>query len=175
MTTESLEHRIERLETMAAIGQLPIRYAVAVDARDLDAWVSLFIPEVQVGRSDFGRQALRAYIEPRLRTFGRSMHQICGHRIELDPEDPDRASGLTYCRAEHEVGDRWIVMAICYFDAYQRVEGEWYFSRRRERHWYVADINEHPQAVDFDSWKRERPADLPDAFATWAPFWAGQD
>lgn len=172
MSEGNLEERLERLESRWAISQLPIRYAVAVDSRDLDGWVSLFIPDVQVGRSNFGRQALRDYIEPRLRTFRRSMHQICGQRIDLDPADPDRASGLTYCRAEHEVEDRWIVMAICYFDTYQRVDGEWFFARRRERHWYAADINEHPQLVGFDSWKKEqRPPELPEAFETWAGFW----
>jgi hypothetical protein len=168
---ETLELRLDRLESRAAIGQLAIRYALAIDGRDLDEWVGLFIPDVQVGRSAYGRAALRDYIEPRLRSFGRSMHQICGHRIDLDLNDPDAASGLVYCRAEHEVGDRWIIMAICYFDTYSRVDGDWFFRRRKERHWYSVDVNEHPQSVEFDSWKRERPADLPDAFPNWSAFW----
>ena len=44
-------------------------------------------------------------------------------------------------------------MAICYFDDYRRVDGEWLFSRRRERHWYAVDVTERPQAVDFESWE----------------------
>lgn len=167
-----LAERLDRVESRLAIGQLPIRYAMAVDARDVDAWVSLFIPDVQVGRDEFGRDALREQIDPLLQTFRRSVHQICGHRIELAADDVDRATGATYCRAEHEVDERWIVMAICYFDDYQRVEGEWLFGRRRERHWYAADVNEHPQSVAFDSWHGGPPA-LPDAFPTWASFWAG--
>src|SRR5687767_14517485 len=103
-----LEHRLAAVESRLAIGQLPIRYAMAVDGRDLDAWVSLFVPDVRIGRTASGRDALRAWIEPQLRTFVRSIHQIVGHRVDLDPEDPDRASGATYCRAEHEVDDRWI-------------------------------------------------------------------
>ena len=121
--SDDLAERLERVESRLAIGQLPIRYAMAIDARDVDTWVSLFIPDVQVGRDVFGHDALRAQIDPLLRTFGRSVHQICGHRIELDDADTDRATGATYCRAEHEVDDRWIVMAICYFDDYQRVDG----------------------------------------------------
>ena len=67
-------------------------------------------------------------------------------------------------------------MAICYFDEYRRVEGEWYFSRRREKHWYAADINEHPQAVGFDSWKATAHGpSLPGLFPTWEPFWAPRD
>jgi hypothetical protein len=166
---DDLLERLDRVEAQLAIGQLPIRYAMAVDGRDLDAWVSLFVPDVQVGRDRFGREALRDFIEPSLRTFRRSVHQICGHRVEL--VDADHATGATYCRAEHEVGDRWIVMAICYFDEYRRVDGEWLFSRRRERHWYAADIIEHPQAVGFDSWGSGAAPGLPDAFPTWSPFW----
>ena len=165
-----LQVRIDAIESRLAIGQLPIRYALAVDGRDLDAWVALFVPDVRVGRDGVGRAALRAYIDGPVRTFRRSVHQICGHRIDLDADDPDRATGAVYCRAEHEVDDRWIVMAICYFDQYRRVDDEWLFERRRERHWYAADVNEHPQAVGFDSWHGDPPA-LPDELPTWSAFW----
>ena len=169
---DELAARLDAIESRLEIGQLPIRYAMAVDGRDVDAWLALFVPDVQVGRAQVGREALRGYIEPALRTFRRSVHQICGHRVDLDPDDPDRASGATYCRAEHEVGDRWIVMAICYFDDYQRVHGEWLFRRRREKHWYAADIAQHPQAVDFQGWDNAGTPALPGAFPTWEPFWS---
>jgi hypothetical protein len=131
------------------------------------------VPDVKVTREISGRAALAEQIDAMLRWFRRSIHQICGHRIVLDPDDVDRASGYTYCRAEHEVGDRWIVMAICYFDDYERVDGEWLFRRRKEKHWYSADINEHPQAVDFDSWNAGGgpPPALPGDFPTWHAFW----
>ena len=168
-----LLRRLDRLESHLEIQQLPIRYALAVDGRDVDAWVRLFVPDVDLGRRGRGRAALREFIDPQLRWFRRSIHQICGHRVELG-DDPDLASGAVYCRAEHEVGDRWIVMAICYFDDYQRVEGEWLFRRRRERHWYAADVTERPQAVGFDSWGTSPEAPwLPEGFPTWARFWSG--
>lgn len=166
-----LAERVERIEARLAIGQLPIRYAMAVDGRDLDAWVGCFRPDVDMGRHGSGREALRRYIEPRIRGFYRSVHQICGHRIELT--GPDTATGAVYCRAEHEVGERWIVMAICYFDEYARVGGEWFFSRRRERHWYAADVSERPQAVGFTGWDPDDVPALPGAFPTWAAFWDG--
>ncbi|MGW2287450.1 nuclear transport factor 2 family protein [Streptomyces phaeochromogenes] len=165
----SLEDRIDCIESHLAIQQLPIRYALAVDARDLDAWAGCFRPDVEMGRHGRGREALLAYIEPLVRGFRRSVHQICGHRIEFT--DRDTATGSVYCRAEHEVGDRWIVMAICYRDDYARVDGEWYFSRRREQHWYAADVTERPQAVGFNGWEGSGEPALPDAFPSWAPFW----
>jgi len=166
--TES--ERLDRIEAQLAIGQLPIRYALAVDARDVDAWLDLFVPDVQVGRDRFGREALRENIEPALQTFYRSMHQICGHRIEL--LEADNARGAVYCRAEHEVRDRWIVLAVCYFDTYRRVDGEWLFVRRKERHWYSAGVNEHPQDVGFHGWPEgSKPPRLPAELEAWASFW----
>jgi hypothetical protein len=169
-----LAGRIERIEAQLAIQQLAVRYAMAVDARDIDAWVACFRPDVHMGRHGAGREALRRYIDPMVRRFYRSVHQVCGHRIELaGPGNPDRATGAVYCRAEHEVGEQWIVMAICYFDQYARVDGEWFFSRRRERHWYAADLTRTPQSVQFAGWSGSSEPALPAEFGSWAPFWDG--
>lgn len=171
--SEDLARRIDRLESLAAIQQLPIRYALAVDGRDLDAWTGLFIPDVNCGRAGSGRAVLRSLIEPAVRTFYRSIHQICGHRVEFD--DADHAHGVVYCRAEHEDGGKWIVMAIAYFDTYERRGGEWFFVRRREKHWYSADWEERPTAP-FNGWPgHDLPPNLPADFASWNPFWAGSD
>ena len=167
----TMTERIERIEAHLAIQQLAIRYAMAVDARDMDAWAGCFRPDVDMGRHGTGREALRRYIDPMVRRFYRSVHQICGHRIQLTTEDA--ATGAVYCRAEHEVGDEWIVMAICYFDEYARVDGEWFFSRRRERHWYAADVTSTPQAKGFAAWADSATPALPGEFPSWAPFWDG--
>ena len=163
--SDTLLARIDRMESMQAIQQLPIRYALAVDGRDLDAWVGLFVEDVNCGRHGSGRVALRAVIEPELRTFYRSIHQICGHRVEFD--DADCAHGTVYCRAEHEVGGEWIVMAIAYFDDYARRDGEWYFDRLR-----VAD-NSSMSGSTFHRWPvYGSQARLPGDFPCWPGFWA---
>ena len=173
--TAAVALRLARLEARSEIGQLPMRYALAVDQRDLGAWVALFVPDVHMGRHGRGRESLRHYIEPQLRTFRRSVHLIGGHRIDLGPDvgetGPETAVGQVYCRAEHEVGDRWIVMAIRYDDTYRRVDGTWLFERRRERHWYAADVTERPQQVNFEGWQAGPPA-LPESDASWPAFWA---
>lgn len=176
--------RLARIEAKLEIGQLPIRYALAVDQRDVETWAGLFVPYVDLGRHGVGREALQEWIIPQLRWFYRSIHLICGHRIELGPDQPDSdqgdggpvtAVGQVYCRAEHEVDDRWIVMAIRYDDVYRRVDGEWLFERRAESHWYAADLTEHPQTVGFDSWGTGPQPRLPGAEPTWHAFWAGQE
>lgn len=175
MSPGEVEARLQKVESQLAIGQLVVRYAMAADARDIDTLVALFAPNV--------REEWRAWVEPVLRSFRRSIHQIVGHRIDLDPDDPDRATGATYCRAEHEFHDRWIVVLLCYFDEYRCVDGDWMFGALRDKgFWYAVDITERPQSVGFNSWHEiatvgedaddatHRPT-LPDAFPTWERFW----
>ena len=88
---EEFARRIERIEARQAIGELPCRYARAIDSRDIDGWLNLFIEDVDCGRRGKGREALRTYIEPSLRGFYRSIHQVCGHVVDF--VDDDRATG----------------------------------------------------------------------------------
>jgi hypothetical protein len=175
MTDATLLERLDRVESQLAIQQLPPRYALAVDSRDLDAWVSLFVEDVDCGRHGKGRDALKRWIDPQLRTFYRSHHQICGHVIDF--VDAEHATGKVYCRAEHEDGGKWIVMLICYFDTYERRGGRWYFVRRDEQHWYASDIIERPTGPNFQRWpgKEQQTPRLPGRFASWAAFWASSD
>jgi hypothetical protein len=107
-----------------------------------------------------------------LAKFYRSVHLIAGHRVELI--DSEHATGHVYCRAEHEVGGRWVVMAIRYDDEYRKVEGTWLFGRRIERHWYSADQLDHPQAVEFSGWEPAGGPNLPMS-SSWREFWDGID
>jgi hypothetical protein len=172
MTTEemdSIQLGLDRLESVHAIQQLAARYAVAVDSRDLDSWVALFIEDVNCGRSGTGRQVLHDIMSVQLRRFYRSIHFVGNHQIDFS--DPDHATGIVYCRADHEVGDKWIVVPIAYFDEYERRDGKWYFVRRREKHWYSADHLDRPSAP-FHRWPEDGSARLPGDFPSWCSFWA---
>ncbi|MCM2459394.1 nuclear transport factor 2 family protein [Pseudomonas sp. CG7] len=173
----SLEQRLERVEAQLAIQQLPARYALGVDSRDLDVLVNLFIDDVDCGRWGKGREALKAFYgsESILQAFYRCVHQICGQTIDF--QDADHATGTVYCRAEHEDGEHWVVMAICYFDSYVRREGKWFFERRDERHWYSTDWLQRPGVPTWQHWPgkytepRYQPQ-LPDSFPHWESFWS---
>ncbi|MCP5395271.1 MAG: nuclear transport factor 2 family protein [Sphingomonadaceae bacterium] len=139
----SLEQRIDRLESLDAIRQLPAKYALALDMRDMDAMVSLFPANVRVGRESSGRLALRAYMDTTLRSpFTGTSHHIGGHIIEFD--DPDHAHGVVYSKNEHETGDEWVIMQMMYSDNYVRQDGRWYFARRLPLYWYASDLNKPP-------------------------------
>ena len=174
MTDQTILDRLDRVESTLAIQQLPVRYAIAIDSRDIDSWLALFVDDVDCGRRGRGREALRGFIDPAIRTFYRSIHQILGHAIDFS--DADHATGRVYCRAEHECGAGWIVQAICNFDTYERRDGQWYFTRREEDFWYSADLLEHPQQAEFQRWPgpapKYRPQMMVSRFPTWRDFWA---
>ena len=170
-----ITERLERVEAHLEIGQLPVRYAMAIDARDLDALVACFVPDVPAGRWGTGRDSLRQFFDRRLRDFYRTIHQICGQTIEL--VDSTNATGQTYCRAEHEDRGRWVVMAICYSDTFEQVDGEWFFSRRKEQHWYSSDVLERPTGPNFQRWpgNEKKQVALPHAWPTWNEFWSASE
>ena len=178
--TMSLEQRLARVEAQLAIQQLPIRYALAVDGRDLDSLADLFVDDVNCGRWGIGREALKTFYasEHILQSFYRSIHQICGHAVDLI--DDDHAEGRVYCRAEHEDQGHWVVMAICYFDSYEKRGDHWYFVRRDERHWYSTDWLERPGDPKFQNWPgrydgpKHAPR-LPGSFPEWQKFWRDVD
>ena len=140
--------RVDRLEALDQIRQLPAKYALALDMRDMDAMVSLFPADVRVGREASGRAALRAYMDGTLRSpFTGTSHHIGGHVIEFD--DPDHAHGVVYSKNEHEtpVADgpgEWVIMQMMYVDDYVRQDGRWYFERRLPLYWYATDLNKPP-------------------------------
>ncbi|MBS0285063.1 MAG: nuclear transport factor 2 family protein [Proteobacteria bacterium] len=147
----NLEARIDRLESLDQIRQLPAKYALARDMRDMDAMVSLFPADVRVGKEASGRAALRAYMDRTLRSpFTGTSHHIGGHVIEFD--DADHAHGVVYSKNEHETGDEWVIMQMMYVDDYVRAEGRWHFARRLPLYWYATDLNKPPVGANKMRW-----------------------
>ena len=170
-----LDARVARLEAIEEIRQLPARYALALDQRDVRALVALFVDDVRTGDGRQGRAALAEWFDPVLRPYATTFHLIGNHVIDLDPDDPDRASGIVYCRPEHEVGDLWVVMPMQYWDRYERREGHWFFRSRSPKVFYAADVLEHPLQVpdrfNFPGNPMIDRAELPGRWETWQTFW----
>lgn len=173
MTDTALLARIDRLESLDAIRQLPAKYALALDMRDMDAMVSLFPADVRVGKDASGRQALRAYMDRTLRSpFTGTSHHIGGHVIEFD--DPDHAHGVVYSKNEHETGDEWVIMQMMYVDDYLRQDGRWHFARRLPLYWYATDLNQPPIGDRKMRWPGTEWAEgnFHKLFPSYAEFWA---
>lgn len=172
MTEDSitLEARIERLEALEAIRQLAFGYALAIDARDLDALVKLYVEDVRVG-SGQGRAPLKAVFDASLRQFTTSIHLVTNHLIEL--LGPDEAIGLVSCRIEHEVGDHWVTAGLLYHDRYNRRNGCWLFRGRVQARLYATTEIDPPIGAAKIRWPGAAPAEsgFYDALPSWAEFW----
>jgi hypothetical protein len=163
---------IDRLIAHEEIRQLVARYAVAVDSRDLDTLVGLFVEDVRVGRDRVGRAALREFFDRSLREVGVTILNVGTHVIELD--DSDHARGVVYCRGEVEVGEQWVVQAIQYRDTYERRDGTWYITRREHLLWYGADVLERPLGLPPANWPEHHTGkgELPEVWPSWGAFWS---
>ncbi len=153
------------------IRQLAFRYALAIDSRDLDLLVSLFVPDVHVGRSGSGREALRAFFAESLGAIGVSILFVGNHLVDF--ETPERARGLVYCRGQIQDGERWIEQAIQYRDSYELRDGTWLFARRDHLLWYGIDSGLRPLAQEAASWPASHTGrgTLPEAWPSWGVFW----
>ncbi|HZP16032.1 MAG TPA: nuclear transport factor 2 family protein [Nocardioides sp.] len=160
-----------RLVAHEEIRQLVARYALAIDSRDLDALVALFVDDVRVGRGDVGRDALRRSFDVSLRAIGVSILNVGTHLIDL--VDDDNATGQVYCKAEIQDGDRWIHQAIVYSDTYQRRQDRWYFVRRVHELFYGAEVGVNPLTLAPANWPEHHDGrgTLPERWETWRRFW----
>jgi hypothetical protein len=176
------DERLDRLESLAEIQQLAVRYALALDSRDMDMMVSLFTPDVRVGREERGRDALRAWFVKTLSEPSPSqptlvsVHFVGNHIVDFD--DADHARGIVYCHDElGRPNGGWDEGMLQYWDTYVRVDSpegrEWCFDRRKFLRWYMVDALERPAhgagvGADHDALTTSQ---LPDAFESWQRFW----
>ena len=168
MTTEVSP--FDRLIAEAEIRQLVARYAVAIDRRDLDALVALFVPDVRVGPDASGRDALRESFDGQLLSVVVTILNVGTHQIDL--QGSNDASGHVYCKAEVQDGSRWIHQAVRYDDTYRRVDGLWLFVRRIHQLFYGAEVGSNPLGLPPADWPRNHDGlgTLPAADPTWQEF-----
>jgi hypothetical protein len=177
MTDQTLLARIDRLESLDEIRQLPAKYSLSLDMRDMDAHVNLFAADIRVSRDKVGRAHLKRWLDDTLRLqFTGTSHHIGNHIIEFD--DPDHAHGVVYSKNEHETlcangQSEWVIMQMLYWDNYERMDGRWYFRRRLPCYWYATDINKPPVGDNKMRWPdRDTYAGAyHDLWPSWEEFW----
>jgi len=150
------------------IRQLVARYAVAMDARDLDAVTALFVDDVRLGAGRQGRSALRDDLAHALRDMPLTILNVGTHVIELT--DEDHARGVVYCRAELQLRGTWVVQQIQYRDTYERRDGRWRFVRRQHLLWYGREIGTTPLGLPPARWpEHDTGWGEPEAWPPWTP------
>ena len=165
---------LERVVARDEIRQLVYRYALAIDSRDLDGLVALFVSDVRVGRDRSGRAALHESFEESLSSIGVSILFVGNHIVDF--RDDQHATGVVYCRGQIQDGEKWIEQAIQYRDRYERRDGEWLFVRRHHLLWYGVETAERPLAQPPANWPEHHVGrgTLPDDAPTWQAFWAAR-
>lgn len=165
---------LQRLLALSDIQQLAYRYAVHLDARELDPLVALYVPDVRVG-SERGHAALRADFERSLRAVGATFLHVGNHVIDF--ADDTHASGIVYCRGEIQDGGpestRFITQAIQYHDRYEKRGERWLFARRKHLLVWGAELGENPLALAPAEWPKRQTGrgTLPWSLESWQRFW----
>ena len=172
-TPTTIEQRVDRMESLAEIRQLAVRYALALDSRDIATLVTLFPTDVRVGADRTGRDALHEWFVESMSKVHVTVHVVANHIVDF--ESSDRARGIVYCRDEVERPEtgEWQVGMLQYHDTYRRVDGEWAFERRKFHRWYQVDALERPApgAGIEPGTDPITTARLPEAFPSWGRFW----
>lgn len=115
--------------------ELAHRYAVALDRKDGDALVRLFVPAIQ--------DKVRASLVPAIERLGVTVLSVTTQTVDL--VDDDHATGVVYCTGEIEDPDEgWIRQQIVYRDRYERVDGQWYIKARDHQLVYGVRPPENP-------------------------------
>ncbi|MEM7286493.1 MAG: nuclear transport factor 2 family protein [Actinomycetota bacterium] len=181
--TEDLSIRLARIEAKDAIRDLVVRYGMAVDDRDMPAVGEVFTDDAVFRHGDdsivnHGRDEIVAFYTDRLRAFGATYHYPHSHLVELDPLDPDRATGVVCAHAELGIDGRTYVTALRYHDEYRCESGTWRFAERRLAMLYYMDLAELVGGgLAQDDRKRYfgtiGPSEIPEKLPSWQEFFAG--
>ena len=163
---------IARAVARDEIRELALRYASAIEKRDVEAMVDLFVPHARFGTYGKGPDALRRLTEDSTKGLVFAVIFVANHRIDV--EGPDRARGEVWarCVAQREEGD-FVEQLIKYEDRYERHAGRWLFLHRRHRLWYGVAHAESPLQQKAAEWPKRQvgvgdvPLDDPEFRAWW--------
>ena len=172
----TLTRRIGALEDRLALRELVARYGIAVDDRDIDTLESLFTPDAVFRSQDGvmnarGRTAIIEQFHGRFAALKATNHVAHDIILDLDPVDPDRASGLVSSHAEVWRNGQALIAALRYRDQYRRHEGRWRFAERTLSFLYYLPVVEYAAGLGsrlrMRAYGDHRPADYPESLPSW--------
>lgn len=137
---QTLEQRLEAVESRLALGDLVARYFDCVDRKDVAGVVADFVADGEFlypGGGARGRSELGAFWTENLR-WPFTYHYPHAHVVEL--EGGNAARGYVDAHAEHQQDGGCVVAALRYLDEYVREDGRWLFLRREIRFRYFLPV-----------------------------------
>jgi ketosteroid isomerase-like protein len=133
--SDELEARVRRLEDLLAIQQLFIDYGEHLDSGDFDAYSTLFADDGEVLLGPLGRaRGPQAIKDLMVSTFGdgvgKSYHIVSSPRVALDG-DTAKSTVMWSVVGSDADGRATLTMLGHHIDDLVRVDGRWFFQRRR--------------------------------------------
>ncbi|WP_097093661.1 nuclear transport factor 2 family protein [Novosphingobium sp. Chol11] len=124
---------MNRLADEAALRRTADLYAQGADRKDKQLWRSVLAEDCRIEGPGFVTEGLDATlqsIDALGQMFRSTFHKVHNQMVMIDG---DRASGETYCTADHLLNDadqllRW---TIRYVDEWRRDGEDWRFTRRK--------------------------------------------
>ena len=141
---------LDQLLAYEQIRQLAHRYALAVNMRDLDALVELFVEDVKAFGGRTGRAALKDVFASHAERAEVDVLEVTTHVINL--QDAEHATGTVYSRCEMGSRHRWARQSIAYEDRYEQRDGLWYFISRNHLLFYGVEVPERPLLQEPAHW-----------------------
>jgi hypothetical protein len=140
------EARLAWAADITEIRQLACRYAISADSKNPAMMASCYADPCE--RSGRGERMTRAEVQAHFaKAFAfvpMMILHLGNHLIEIDPDNPDRATGTVYSRCEAEAGETWLIQQIVYHDVYVRQDGGWRFWSRKHLLFYGTDLRVPP-------------------------------
>jgi uncharacterized protein (TIGR02246 family) len=175
--TGTLEARIKALEDIEAIRNLTARYGFVIDDRDIEAVGDCFTQDGRFrsvdGRMDArGREAVVDQFHARFAALTTGNHIAHQQVVELDPDDPDRATGLLSSHAEVVRLGKTMLSALRYRDEFRRcADGKWRFADRELSFFYYLEPADYPALLGTElrnhAYEEPLPADVPEGTESW--------
>lgn len=177
--SESLESRLEWMESRLEIGDLVTRYGKAIDERDIRGLASLFTANGRLYSRDrqleaIGTAGILSVYKGVFDSLGPSFHWHHGHLVRRDTSDPTRATGELMAHSEtFRKGEQYLA-ALRYTDVYRRENGTWKFEDRELSFLYFASMADYQSILGKDKrvlvYGDQRNADWPEPLPTWTNY-----
>lgn len=153
------------------IRQLPYRYAAALECRDVEAMVELFVPSARFGGYGEGADGLRRLMSRSLETTVFAVILVANHMIEFD--DVEHAHGKVWAQCFAQTAAGFVEQLIRYDDRYEKHSGRWRFTHRRHRLYYGVHRQPSPLTQSAADWPHRQVGvgDLPLADRVFGSWW----
>lgn len=162
---------LERLVALDEIRTLPVRYAKAIEQRDVEAMVGLFASDARFGPYGTGPDGVRRLMHETMSDSLVAVILVTNHLVELDAPDAAHGEVWALCVAQSE--GECVEQLLRYEDRYRREGGEWRFLHRRHRLWYGERRNPSPFEQEPAEWPHHQVGlgDIPLADERFRRWW----